>query len=62
MYALNGAIYLVRREVLLERRSFYTDRTWPWIMPPDRSLDVDFEWDVRVADLVLRDRSRREAG
>lgn len=52
-YALNGALYLARREVLLERETWYTGRTWAYVMPPERSLDVDTPWDLHLADLVL---------
>ena len=52
-YALNGAVYVARREVLLERESFHTERTWGYVMPPERSLDVDTPWDLHLADLVL---------
>lgn len=54
-YALNGAIYLVRRPVLLEKQTFYTDRTYAYIMPPERSIDVDSSWDLHIAELILRD-------
>lgn len=53
-YALNGAVFLARRAVLLTRRSFYTDRTYAYVMPAERSLDVDTSWDLHLADLVLR--------
>jgi CMP-N,N'-diacetyllegionaminic acid synthase len=54
VYVLNGAIYLVRRDVLLTRRSLYGARTFGYVMPRERSLDVDTRWDLHVADLVLR--------
>ena len=60
VYALNGAIYLARREVLLERQTFYTDRTYGYIMPPERSLDIDTPWDLHLADLILKERMRHE--
>ena len=60
-YALNGAIYLARREVLLERQTFYTERTYAYIMPPERSMDIDSLWDLYLADLVLRDRNKYTA-
>jgi len=60
VYALNGAIYLARCEVLLEQRTFYTDRTYAYIMPPERSLDIDTPWDLYLADLILKDRMRHE--
>ncbi len=53
LVALNGAIYLTRRDVLLDRRSWYGDRTAAYLMPPERSLDIDTPWDFRLADLVL---------
>lgn len=55
-YALNGAIYLARREVLVAERTFYTEHTYAYVMPPERSLDVDEPWDLYLAHLVLRDR------
>lgn len=54
-YSLNGAIYMVRRSLLLERDDWYTDRTFAYIMPPERSLDIDTPWDLRLVDLILRD-------
>jgi len=58
VYALNGSIYLARRAVLLNRRSWYTDKTYAYVMPPQRSLDIDTAWDLHLAELVLKDRSR----
>jgi CMP-N-acetylneuraminic acid synthetase len=54
-YSLNGAIYLVRRNILMERADWYTDRTFAYIMPPERSLDIDSPWDLHLVDLILRD-------
>ena len=59
-YALNGAIYLARREVLLTRQSFYTGRTYAYVMPEERSLDVDTPWHLHIADLILKDRMNDE--
>lgn len=61
VYALNGAIYLARREVLLKQQTFYTDRTYAYIMPPERSLDIDIPWDLYLADLILKDRVKHES-
>lgn len=57
VYFIDGAIYLVRRDVLLERQTFYTDRTYAYIMAAEHTLDVDTPWDLHVADLVLRARA-----
>lgn len=60
VYFIDGALYLVRRDVLLERRTFYTDRTYAYVMPADKTLDVDSPWDLMVADLVLRARDNEQ--
>ena len=57
VYAVNGAIYLVKRSVLLEQETFYTERTYAYLMPPERSLDIDSRWDFHLAELVLRGHS-----
>jgi CMP-N,N'-diacetyllegionaminic acid synthase len=54
VYALNGAIYLSRRSVLLEREGWDTDRTYAYVMPPERSVDIDSPWDLHLAELILR--------
>ena len=53
-YDLNGAIYLVRREVLLEERSWCPSGAHAYVMPPERSMDIDSPWDLHVADWVMR--------
>jgi len=55
-YALNGAIYLNRRESLLRDQTFLPQRTYAYIMPPQRSLDIDTPWDLYLAELILRDK------
>jgi len=57
VYMFNGAIYLVRRDVLMERKTFQTEKTYAYVMPPDRSLDIDTPWDLYLADLIFRDRN-----
>lgn len=56
VYALNGAIYLSRRAALLEAGGWYAGRTCGYVMPADRSLDIDTPWDLHLADLILADR------
>jgi N-acylneuraminate cytidylyltransferase/CMP-N,N'-diacetyllegionaminic acid synthase len=58
-YVLNGAIYMNSRESLLEERTFIPKETLAYLMPPERSLDLDTLWDWHLAELILRDK--REA-
>ncbi len=57
LFALNGAIYIVRTEILLRERTLFPDRTYGYVMPSERSLDIDSAWDLYRADLVMRDRA-----
>ncbi len=52
-YALNGAIYLAKTNLLRAQRTWYTPHTFAYVMPPQRSLDVDSSWDLHLADLIL---------
>jgi CMP-N,N'-diacetyllegionaminic acid synthase len=61
LYVLNGSLYVVRHATLMARRSFYDEPTYAYLMPIERSLDVDSPWDLHVADLVLTDRLRQPA-
>lgn len=56
VYAVNGAIYVIRRPALLSGRSLFPPDTRVWIMPPERALDVNTPWEMHLVDLVLKDR------
>jgi CMP-N-acetylneuraminic acid synthetase len=44
----NGSIYLTRVDVLVSR-SFYGTDSLGWVMPPERSLNIDHPFDLEVA-------------
>ena len=52
-YSLNGAIYLFRVDVLIEKPMVYPELTFTYVMPAERSLDIDTSWDLHVANLIL---------
>ena len=52
-YGLNGAIYLARRDWFLAHKRFYGEGTYAYVMPPERSLDVDTPWELSVAEMTL---------
>jgi N-acetylneuraminate synthase/N,N'-diacetyllegionaminate synthase len=55
-YAQNGAIYLIDRPHLIADRTLYADRTLAYVMPADRSLDIDEAWQLTAAGALLSDR------
>lgn len=52
VYHRNGAIYAFRRS-LLEENTLLGKRILPYIMPEDRSLNIDTEYDLVLADYIL---------
>ena len=57
VYVVNGAIYLVRRDVVIEKSTLITEKTYAYVMPAERSLNIDDPWDLYLADLIFRDRN-----
>ncbi len=52
-YMRNGAVYLTRRDVVMEKGSLRGDNSCPYIMPAERSLSVDSELDLALIDTML---------
>lgn len=57
VYAPNGAVYCARRDWLLAGRSLVTPETLGYVMPPERSVDVDTELDLQLAECLHRLRT-----
>jgi len=55
-YQVNGALYVIRTQVLLAEKSFQPRGTRAYVMPPERSLDIDSAADLRQAEWQLAGR------
>jgi CMP-N-acetylneuraminic acid synthetase len=53
VYALNGAFYLTHRDTLITRRTFIPPKTIPFIMPKERSLNLDGKLDLFVLEALV---------
>lgn len=60
VYLPNGALFLARASVLMSSERLYTEQTYAYVMPEERSVDVDSAWDLHLADLVLKERCNGE--
>ena len=47
--AINGAVYCARTPYWFLHDGFYGPQTVGYVMPPERSVDIDTEWDLKVA-------------
>jgi CMP-N,N'-diacetyllegionaminic acid synthase len=55
-YMRNGAIYLTARDVVVQHGSLWGDRIRPYVMPEERSVNIDSELDLVVAEELFRRR------
>jgi CMP-N,N'-diacetyllegionaminic acid synthase len=51
-FVLNGAVYVARCDWLLQTLTFVTPETVGYVMPKERSLDVDTEFDLKILKLL----------
>lgn len=51
-YRLNGAIYLLKRSEL-DKENMFSDKCYAYIMPQDRSIDIDTEFDFKYCEILL---------
>ena len=58
-YLPNGAIYIFKYSLLKEKRTYYTDKTYPYLMPVSRSVDIDTFEDFCLAEFYLSLRERQ---
>jgi N-acylneuraminate cytidylyltransferase/CMP-N,N'-diacetyllegionaminic acid synthase len=56
-YLLNGAIYLIQWDYFLKNDSFYGPQTYAYIMPKERSVDIDTPLDFALAEVLLADKN-----
>ena len=53
-YLPNGAIYIASSETLSKYRTFYCKKTIPYMMPPERSIDIDDKMDLILAEFFIK--------
>ena len=53
-YRLNGAIYLAYCDYIKQCRSFIGKETFAYIMPIERSIDIDSEMDLELAEILIK--------
>lgn len=53
-YRVNGAIYIVRASYLSRNVNLYAENCYAYIMPKERSTDIDDEIDFMLAETVMK--------
>ena len=53
VYDMNAAISIWKRNALLNNESLFTNKTGIYVMPDERSIDIDTNFDFLVVDYLL---------
>ena len=55
-YCPNGSIYIFKKE-LIDEGKYYSDKTYAYVMPKHRSVDIDTQFDFNYAEFLLKNIS-----
>lgn len=56
-YRINGALYIVNIEKFKDDKFLYHEGSFAYIMPQERSVDIDTEIDFKFAELMMSERN-----
>ncbi len=56
VYRMNGAIYLIKTEVLKKQKTFEPEEVMGYIMDSYSSVDIDTEMDFKIAEAIIKER------
>jgi CMP-N,N'-diacetyllegionaminic acid synthase len=56
VYDMNSSIYVWWKEILKQKKRIFLDKTKIYVMPKDRSIDIDDPMDFKIADMMMAER------
>jgi len=57
VYDMNSAVYIWKRDILMGTDSLFSGNTSLFVMPSERSIDIDSELDWKLVELILEQRT-----
>lgn len=55
-YRLNGAIYLLKAELVDRASNLYNENCYAYVMEKEHSIDIDDIYDFRMAEAILKEK------
>lgn len=52
-YRINGALYIIKAELIEHDLDLYNEKSFAYIMPKERSIDIDTELDFMIAKAIM---------
>jgi len=56
-YDMNASIYIWKRDTLLNKTSIFLEKTGLYVMPEERSVDVDSELDFKIVEYLMGEKN-----
>ena len=55
-YDMNASIYIWKRDIILNENSLFLEKTGLYVMPEERSIDIDNELDFKFVEFLMRNK------
>ena len=56
-YDMNASIYIWKRDVILKENTLFLEKTGLYVMPEERSIDIDTELDYKFVEFLIRENN-----
>ena len=56
-YDMNASIYIWKRNVILNENSLFLENTGLYVMPEERSIDIDTELDYKFVEFLMKEKN-----
>jgi len=57
-YDMNASIYIWKRNIILNKNSLFLENTGLYVMPEERSIDIDNELDFDFVEFLMKENKR----
>lgn len=58
-YDMNASIYIWKRDVILNSDTLFLDKTGLYVMPEERSIDIDTELDYKFVEFIMKENDAK---
>ncbi|MCG3683489.1 cytidylyltransferase domain-containing protein [Aliarcobacter butzleri] len=55
-YDMNASIYIWKRDIILNENSIFLEKTGLYVMPEERSIDIDNELDFKFVEFLMKEK------
>jgi CMP-N-acetylneuraminic acid synthetase len=60
VYDMNASIYVWWKELLKVKKNIFLDKTKIYVMPKERSVDIDDNLDFKIAEMMMAERKKNK--